>query len=239
MKAIILAAGIGKRLGNISLVPKCLIEIGEKTLLERQIDILTSCGISKEDILVVIGEEGETWSEENRQKVFKISGKGKIIINDKNVELNHCYSFWLGLQASNGDEFVCLDGDSFFTKELLEKVVHSDFDSVLSTRKALQGEKKKRVLVNEGIIKEIGNEVNSERIYVPILKIGADFSKALNEKMKSEKYFDLALDSPINAICNEYPIHNLDIPELKGEISFLNINTPEEYNLAKSLIFSS
>jgi NDP-sugar pyrophosphorylase family protein len=49
MQAIILAAGVGKRLKTITdQRPKCLIEIGGKTLLARHLDTRRrGCGFSK------------------------------------------------------------------------------------------------------------------------------------------------------------------------------------------------
>src|SRR5215467_6441574 len=54
MRAIILAAGKGSRLnGLIGDQPKCLIRIGELTLIERQIRTLKAAGVH--DIVVVVG----------------------------------------------------------------------------------------------------------------------------------------------------------------------------------------
>ena len=54
MKSIILAAGEGKRLRPLTNnTPKCMVEIFGKSLLERQIEIMKSCGIN--DIVVVTG----------------------------------------------------------------------------------------------------------------------------------------------------------------------------------------
>ena len=48
MRAIILAAGRGSRLNNITKdKPKCLVEINKKTLLERQIDTFKKSNIIK------------------------------------------------------------------------------------------------------------------------------------------------------------------------------------------------
>ena len=51
MKALILAAGIGRRL-KIS-IPKIMLKIGNKTLLERHLNNLINLGIS--NIGIVIG----------------------------------------------------------------------------------------------------------------------------------------------------------------------------------------
>jgi len=54
MKAIIMAAGIGKRLYALNInKPKCLINIGSTTLIHRSVNLLLSKGIS--DITVIVG----------------------------------------------------------------------------------------------------------------------------------------------------------------------------------------
>src|SRR4030095_16479592 len=58
MKAIILAAGIGKRFKEVTdQRPKCLIAIQGKTLLERTLEALGAAGV--EEATVVIGYLGE------------------------------------------------------------------------------------------------------------------------------------------------------------------------------------
>ncbi|MEP7083604.1 MAG: phosphocholine cytidylyltransferase family protein, partial [Betaproteobacteria bacterium] len=53
-RAIILAAGRGSRMGALGGErPKCLVEVGGRTLLQRQLDALRSCGIA--DIAIVSG----------------------------------------------------------------------------------------------------------------------------------------------------------------------------------------
>ncbi len=54
MKAIILAAGQGKRLRPLTDTrPKCLVELAGRTLLDRQIEVLKRCGIK--DIVIIGG----------------------------------------------------------------------------------------------------------------------------------------------------------------------------------------
>ena len=58
MRAIILAAGRGSRMGALTdAKPKCLLSINGKTLLERQIDALKKAGIS--EIAIVTGYKSE------------------------------------------------------------------------------------------------------------------------------------------------------------------------------------
>ena len=54
MKAIILAAGMGTRLGKYTEnLPKCMLEFEGKTLIQRQVDTLRDAGI--EDIIIIKG----------------------------------------------------------------------------------------------------------------------------------------------------------------------------------------
>ena len=58
MKAIILAAGEGKRLRPLTdNIPKAMVKLFNMSLLERQIEIFQKCGIN--DIVVVGGYKNE------------------------------------------------------------------------------------------------------------------------------------------------------------------------------------
>ena len=58
LKAIILAAGKGSRLGEFTKnIPKGMLKLFNKTLIERQIEIYHKCGV--EDITIVTGYKSE------------------------------------------------------------------------------------------------------------------------------------------------------------------------------------
>jgi NDP-sugar pyrophosphorylase family protein len=58
MKAVILAAGVGKRLWPVTQHrPKCLIEIGGQTLLSRYLASLAGVGVQRADIVVGYKQE--------------------------------------------------------------------------------------------------------------------------------------------------------------------------------------
>ena len=58
MNAIILAAGVGRRLEKgENYPPKCLLRFGGKTLLQRHLEILKACGIQK--VTVGVGYHAE------------------------------------------------------------------------------------------------------------------------------------------------------------------------------------
>ena len=56
MLGLILAAGKGTRMGNIG-IPKCLLRIGDASIIEYQVEFLKKVGIH--DILVITGYQSE------------------------------------------------------------------------------------------------------------------------------------------------------------------------------------
>ncbi len=60
MRAIILAAGRGRRLGhNTNAIPKTMVPVGGRPMLERQLEALAGAGIGRDRVHVVRGYLGE------------------------------------------------------------------------------------------------------------------------------------------------------------------------------------
>ncbi len=235
MKAVILAAGTGSRLGNIfPNTPKCLIKLRGKTILEQNLETLKNLGIKEEETIIVIGGKGEVWNSENRERIKKIHKN--IIINNENIEKNQAYSFWLGVKEIN-DNLLCIDGDTLFDELVLKKLIECEYTSCFITKKGSPTEIFRRVVLSNNRVLGIGKELQSERRYMPILKFGTDFLSALKRELNSkpEIYFNNSIEVAINKICSINPIYNLNLEDVGSEIDNLvvNINTPEEYYSAE------
>ncbi len=86
MRAVILAAGMGMRLADITRqVPKCLLKINGKSIIESQIDALVEYGIN--DIIVVVGYQAD-------KVIEKLSDRAKYLRNEIFHETNNSYSIW-------------------------------------------------------------------------------------------------------------------------------------------------
>ena len=123
MKAIILAAGQGTRLGEIGkLRPKCLIDIGGKSLLQRSLDILSELGINS--ISIVLGTKGPCWNQKNYESIKNLCSG--IIYNFDNDVTHSTYSVFLAFNEVDIDEdLILIDGDIFYSKETIQKVIDS------------------------------------------------------------------------------------------------------------------
>jgi NDP-sugar pyrophosphorylase family protein len=108
MKAVVLAAGLGKRLAAISAEkPKVLVRVGEKTLIEHNLDKLRRLGIKQ--IALVIGYKGEM--------VKELLGKTVTYYQQKE-QLGTAHAFNCAKDFIDEPSFLALNGDMFFTDPL-------------------------------------------------------------------------------------------------------------------------
>lgn len=120
MKAIILAAGIGKRFKEVTeQSPKCLIEIQGKTLLERTLNALGATGIH--DAAVVIGYRGVMI--EQRIGTHCAGVRVHYVVNPQ-YDKGAIVSLWSAREEFD-DDLLIMDADVLFPIALLARLVRS------------------------------------------------------------------------------------------------------------------
>jgi len=114
LKAIILAAGEGKRLRPLTNdKPKCLIEIFGKSLLDWQIHIFHNLGIT--DISVVTGYKKELFSKYSNLKIYE---------NNDYDSTNMVETLFCARNELNDDVIVSY-GDIIYESNVLKKLISS------------------------------------------------------------------------------------------------------------------
>lgn len=116
MKAIIIAAGPGKRLGkNTYDKPKCLLKIGSKTIMEIQLDALRNNGIN--NIVIVRGHMKDRINFSNI----------KYFENKDYFNNNILQSLFCAKTEING-EFVFSYSDILYNEEIVRKLLEQKTD---------------------------------------------------------------------------------------------------------------
>ena len=127
MKAIIVAAGIGSRLGELGKdTPKSLIDVNGQSILERQISVLKKLGIS--DITVIIGPHAE-----------KFTFKNISFIQDKNYLEHDILSSLMLARSIMYDDIIVSYGDVIFDEQILQPLI--DFKDSIGVGTDLNWEK--------------------------------------------------------------------------------------------------
>lgn len=126
MKAVILAAGVGKRLWQITQHrPKCLIEIGGQTLLRRYLTALASVGIRRADI--VVGYKQEMIRAAVASDACGVNVN--FLVNEQ-FHRGSISSLWIARTALD-DDVIVMDADVLFHREILRRLVQSPYENAL------------------------------------------------------------------------------------------------------------
>ena len=150
-KALIIAAGLGSRLKKYTEnLPKCMLDFGGKTLLQRQLDAYKKCGIK--DISLIRGYKKE-----------KINYKGiKYFENTEYKNNNILNSIFYAEKIINGNIIISYS-DILFDSSVVERTLNSDHDiSVvvdIDWRGYYVGRKDHPISEAENIIFNSNNEV--------------------------------------------------------------------------------
>jgi choline kinase len=226
MKAIILSAGQGSRLGHmVDDRPKCLIDFNGRTLLDRQLDTLEANGVH--EAVVVTGFHDELVE----QAIARRSGGPAVrtIFNPFYKVADNTGSLFMAREELCGDCLVW-NGDTLVSRTLMERVVANDRSGICVTidRKEAYDEDDMKVVEEGGRLKAIGKRlppgtVNAESIGLLAFRSGGaeQFREAIEGAMRTPEGTTIWYLRVINHIAQGADVWTLDINgEEWGEVDF-------------------
>jgi choline kinase len=120
MNAIIIAAGSGKRISHkIKNIPKALIQINKKPIIQYQINALKKMNIS--EIFVITGANNEKFNLKNVQYV-----------NDKNYRKHDILGSLFEAQEYIKNDVLILYSDIIFEPKIISDVINSKSDIAIA-----------------------------------------------------------------------------------------------------------
>jgi len=248
IKAIIVAAGHDKRLGSLTKnLPKCMLDVKGKTIIERQIENLKNCGIN--DIIIVKGY---------KQEIIDIPDV-KYYQNPDFEDNGILYSLFLAKGEMDCD-FIFLYSDIIFDKKILERLLkrNADVDLIVdlnwkdryNERISQPAGEAELVKVKDDRIINIAKNIDRKTAYGEFIglamfsKKGAEnlkncYKKSL-EKFKNKRFHEVPsikkayfTDMIQEMIDNGFEVNNLNI---YGD--WMEIDTFEDYRKAWSVAIS-
>jgi len=235
MKAIILAAGQGSRLGHlVDNRPKCLIDFNGRTLLDRQLDTLAANGV--DEAVVVTGFHDDLVE----QAIAARSGGPRVrtVFNPFYKVADNTGSLFMARDELSGDCLVW-NGDTLVSRSLMAKVVGNDRLGICVSidRKDAYDDDDMKVVEDGGRLKAIGKRleggVNAESIGLLAFRAGGSerFRDAIEKAMRTPEGTTIWYLRVINQIAQSSDVWTLDIAgEEWGEVDF-----PPDVETAKEL----
>lgn len=127
MQAVILAAGMGKRLKELtSGNTKCMVKVNGVTLAERALRILDKKKLSR--IIIVVGYEGQKLIE--YITTLGLSTEVLFIDNPIYDKTNNIYSLALAEDYLIEDDTLLLESDLIFEESLIDELLNDERDTL-------------------------------------------------------------------------------------------------------------
>jgi L-glutamine-phosphate cytidylyltransferase len=159
MRFVVLAAGIGSRLWPLTeSVPKCLVMVGGKTILERLLEQAEATDQFSEAVVLTgyrarqVDEFAQQW---NRTRLLPL----RLVNNPAFGETNNSYSLYLARDLL-AEGFVLADGDLVLDPAIVQRIAACERSSlVVDAERTLDPEAMKCTLNDQGLITTLSKEI--------------------------------------------------------------------------------
>ena len=232
MKAIIMAAGVGKRLLGLNMIkPKCLLTAGSETLIRRSVNLLVNKGIS--DITVIVGYEADLIRNELKNDVVYFE-------NPHFLTTNSIMSLWYAKDLLE-DNVLLLNGDLYYEHGILDYAKNQTNPVVMLADSTRIDNADYRFGFIGNQINRFGKHLTNQETdgeYVGIVRIDQCFIKTFKQTLeemitagKSNIWWEDVLYSFIS---KQIPIHFYDV----AGTFWSEVDTLQDYNYLQNWITS-
>jgi choline kinase len=235
MKGVILAAGVASRLRPLTdAIPKCLLQVGEKTILQRTLDNLIDNGI--EEFVIGTGYREEMikdYISQNYPSTDILFVYNKIFDTTNNI-----YSLWLTKDLLQGSDLIIMDSDIIFDRQIIHLLLDQNHDNCLAVKSDHKlGEEEMKVLISaDNQIMKISKDINPGKAAgeaIGIAKFSQDFVQFLLEivdrRISEEKVHDFYEAAFQEAIEKGQKVYSIDV----GALRCAEIDTIEDIQHAE------
>ena len=237
MIGVILAAGMAKRLRPLTdRVPKCLLKVGDRTLLERTIDAMAAAGVT--DFVIVTGYRAQMIQAFLKMRYPQV--KFRYIHNADYEHNNNIYSLWLAGEAVRGQAFLLMDSDILCDPKAVAAVAQQEEPALALNRHELGEEEMKIVVDGDNRITEISKTCRVEDAAgesVGIEKMTAAYSEALyrelDQMIQKELQIDIFYERAFERLIPQG--HTFKVVDTTDFFSY-ELDTPEDFEKATALL---
>ncbi|MEM7255205.1 MAG: phosphocholine cytidylyltransferase family protein [Pseudomonadota bacterium] len=240
MRAVMLAAGVGSRLGDATERPKCLLAFEGKTLLARHIERLHALGIS--ELVIAVGFQADV--VEAAVAALRTPMPVRFVRNPDYREGN-IVTLWHVREAFEGEsEFLLMDADVLYDRRILSRLVTSSHaNCMLLDRDYEPGDEPVKICLRDGAIVEFrkipdaGVQYTEHGESVGFFKLDAEGAAALLRR--TEGYIERgARETPYEDAIRDLILSNdvrFGVEDITG-LGWIEIDFAEDIARANTLL---
>jgi len=235
VRAIVLAAGVGWRLKpHTEATPKCLLDLGGKTLLHRYLEAFAALGIP--EAVLVVGYLKEQVAAEAARGPAGV--KVRVVENNRYMRGN-ILSLWHARQEFD-DDVLIMDADVLFPQELLARLLATPDMNAIAVDEQFRdtGEEQKVVCEDEWVVevtKKIGHDSRIRGEAIGMLRLSAEAAEILRGIL--EEFIETGKDSleyedAFRELAGEVPIGVVEV----GDLPWIEIDFQDDLTRARDEI---
>ena len=219
--------------------PKCLLKIGERTLLQRTVDAMIAAGIN--ELVVVTGYRAEMIRDFLTKQYPSLNIH--FIHNGDYEHNNNIFSLWMTRPYTDGKDFLLSDSDILFDPALIRAVLAAEGNALALNRHECGEEEIKVIVDADNRIMELSKTCSIEQAIgesVGFEKMTANYStalfKELEQMIEHEGLIDVFYERAFERLIPQG--HTFRIVDTTQFFS-IELDTPEDFQNASQLIPAS
>jgi choline kinase len=244
MKAIMLAAGVGRRLsgGDEDHPPKVLLEFGGLTLLQRHLNALPALGI--ESLTLVVGyRAGDIVRALDEAEV----GGFVRVVENRDYRRGSLISLWAARDAlTSGGDVLFMDADVLYHPILLQRLLAAPAENAFLYDSILEpGEDPVKICLRGGrpveFAKKVSGKYEAMGEWVGFLKLSEPYALKLAqliERFLSEGRHEEPMEEAVRELLRSSPAGAFDIVDV-SDLPWIEIDFPEDVTRARDVILPS
>ena len=235
-----MAAGMAKRLRPLTDdKPKCLLEVGGRTLLERTVCSMVDAGIS--ELVIITGYFGDMVREFLTAHFPNLTFH--FLHNADYEHNNNIYSLWMSGKVVRGRDFLMMDSDILCDPAVVSRIASEKEDALALNRHEMGEEEMKVVVDAEGRITEISKTCSPAAALgesVGIERVTAAYSEALfrelDKMILEEGLIDIFYERAFERLIPQG--FTFRVVDTTDYFSY-ELDTPEDFQRAQELMPAS
>ena len=233
MKAVVLAAGKGSRIGSDSRgIPKSFLEVNGKKIIEHQVDAIKALGDAVSEIVIVTGYKNWLFEE--------LFGKDPKITLVKNPFYEHCNvlgSLWFARNYFS-EGFFFMHADTPFDPPVLQKLKEATGSVRFAVEFKNTVEEEMKVRVVDGKVVEVNKTMDCKSAHGEFTGVAlispevantlkAQVEQIIERDLELNRFFEHAVQQLIDA--DKIQVQAVDIEDFRS----IEIDFPEDFERAQ------